>query len=289
MQQRALTMAHWGAYEVEYDGACKAVHLHPFSKHPDPSPIGLQLLSDEVARLRVRRPAVRKSWLQHGPGAFPERRGAEPFVEIPWDEAVDLVADELRRVKREFGNPAIFAGSYGWASAGRFHHAQSQVRRFFNTIGGFVRHENDYSVGAALVLMPHIVAPLFELLVSHTSWDVLVRECRLFVAFGGVPRKNAQIASGGAIVHNVKDDLFRMPVPYARRRGAPDETRTQAASAHKSRSTSALRVASKPGSHSEPNSLIRGISFLTGLTGSSTNSRLGSVSSLTFSSTDRNS
>jgi biotin/methionine sulfoxide reductase len=210
IRPRTLTLSHWGAYEVEYDAAGKALRLHPFAQDPDPSPIGLQILSDEVARLRVRRPAVRKSWLEHGPGAFPELRGADPFVEIPWDEALDLVAGELRRVKREFGNQAIFAGSYGWASAGRFHHAQSQLRRFFNTIGGFVRHEDDYSVAAALVLMPHIVAPLVELLVGHTSWDVLAGHCGLFVTFGGVPRKNAQIASGGAIVHGVKHGLFGM-------------------------------------------------------------------------------
>src|SRR5262249_59989772 len=131
---------------------------------------------------------------------FAERSGAEAFVEMSWDQALDLVAGELGRVKGDFGNEAIFDGSYGWASAGRFHHAQSQVRHFFNSIGGFVRHEDDYSVGAALVLMPHVVAPLFELLVTHTSWEALARECQLFVAFGGVPRKNAQIASGGAIV-----------------------------------------------------------------------------------------
>jgi len=45
---------------------------------------------------------------------------------VSWDEALDLVAGELGRVKRDFGNQAIFGGSYGWASAGRFHHAQSQ-------------------------------------------------------------------------------------------------------------------------------------------------------------------
>ena len=28
----------------------KATRLHPFSKDPDPSPIGLHMLSDEVAR-----------------------------------------------------------------------------------------------------------------------------------------------------------------------------------------------------------------------------------------------
>ncbi len=106
--QRTLTLAHWGVYEVEYDEAGKAIHLHCFSKDPDPSPIGLHMLSDEVARLRVRRPAVRESWLEHGPGAFPERRGAEPFVEVSWDEALDLVAGELGRVKRDYGNQAIF-------------------------------------------------------------------------------------------------------------------------------------------------------------------------------------
>src|SRR5207237_4516829 len=96
---RTLTLAHWGVYEVEYDESGKAIQLYPFAKDPDPSPIGLHMLSDEVERLRVRRPAVRKSWLEQGPGAFPERRGAEPFVEIPWDEALDLVAGEVTRVK----------------------------------------------------------------------------------------------------------------------------------------------------------------------------------------------
>ena len=75
--QRTLTAAHWGVYEVEYDDDGKATRLHPFSKDPDPSPIGLHMLSDEVTRLRVRRPAVRKSWLEKGPGAAPEKRGQE--------------------------------------------------------------------------------------------------------------------------------------------------------------------------------------------------------------------
>jgi biotin/methionine sulfoxide reductase len=208
--QRTLTLAHWGAYEVEYDDDGQAVRLHPFSKDPDPSPIGLHMLSDEVARLRVRRPAVRKSWLENGPGSNPEKRGAEPFVEIPWDEALDLVAGELGRVKRDFGNKSIFGGSYGWSSAGRFHHAQSQVHRFLNSVGGYVRHVDSYSLGAARVLMPHIVATMEELQAGHTSWDLLAKHCKLFVTFGGVPRKNAQINAGGATVHNVKAGLYAL-------------------------------------------------------------------------------
>ena len=138
--QRTLTTAHWGVYEVEYDDKGEAVRLHPFSKDPDPSPIGLHMLSDEVARLRVRRPAVRKSWLEKGPGAASDKRGQEPFVELPWDEALDIVANEIKRVRETHTNRAIFGGSYGWSSAGRFHHAQSQVHRFLNALGGYVRH-----------------------------------------------------------------------------------------------------------------------------------------------------
>jgi len=59
-------------------------------------------------------------------------------VEVEWDEALDLVAGELNRVKAAHGNRAIFGGSYGWSSAGRFHHAQSQIHRFLNSFGGYV-------------------------------------------------------------------------------------------------------------------------------------------------------
>ena len=209
-RQRTLTAAHWGVYEVEYDEQGQAKQLHPFSKDPDPSAIGLHMLSDEVARLRVRRPAIRKSWLEKGPGTRNELRGQEPFVEVPWDEALDLVAKELARVKAAYSNRAIFGGSYGWSSAGRFHHAQSQVHRFLNSIGGYVRHQDSYSLGAARVLMPHIVAPMDELMSMHTRWDVLARDCKLFVTFGGVPLKNAQINAGGATLHHVKGGLRSM-------------------------------------------------------------------------------
>ena len=44
----------------------------------------------------------------------------------------------------------------------------------------------------------------------HTPWDVLAEHCKLFVTFGGVPHKNAQINAGGAIVHHLKAGLYGM-------------------------------------------------------------------------------
>ena len=204
-----LTSMHWGVYEVERDGPDGPV-LKPFRDDPDPSPIGLYALSDELRRARVLRPSVRKSWLVKGPGADRALRGREPFVEVPWDEALDMVAAELSRVIDTHGNEAVFGGSYGWASAGRFHHAQSQVHRFLNSIGGYVRHQDSYSLGAGRVLMPHILAGIDELFNIHTQWDVLEKHTELFVAFGGVPAKNAQISAGGTSEHRAPGALHRM-------------------------------------------------------------------------------
>jgi biotin/methionine sulfoxide reductase len=201
-----LTVAHWGVYEVEMAGG-EAIALRPFRDDPDPSPIGLHMLAPELDRLRIRRPAVRQGWLE---GRARQGRGCEPFVEVSWDTALDLAAGELQRVIREHGNRAVFGGSYGWSSAGRFHHAQSQVHRFLNSLGGYVRHADSYSLGAARVLLPHILGPMEELMMHHTAWEVMERHTRLFVSFGGVPAKNAQISQGGAMEHRIPGGLRRM-------------------------------------------------------------------------------
>ena len=204
-----LTSTHWGVYEPQLSGG-RLVGMKPFAPDPDPSPIGNSMVEATVGPSRVRCPAIRKSVLEHGPGAHPERRGAEPFVEVEWAEALDFVARELGRVRAEFGNEAIYAGSYGWASAGRFHHAQSQGHRFMNAIGGFVSCYGSYSLAAAYAILPHIAVPMPQLRLAQTAWSVMAQHTRLFVAFGGVPVKNAQVNSGGASEHELGGYLRRM-------------------------------------------------------------------------------
>ncbi|MBS0641933.1 MAG: molybdopterin-dependent oxidoreductase, partial [Proteobacteria bacterium] len=200
---------HWGIYEVEPSGA-QGVTLRPYRNDPDPNDIGLHVLDESLTRLRVRGPAVRKGWLDHGPRHRTKGRGEEPFVEVDWPTATALVAGEIDRVRKTYGNTAIFGGSYGWSSAGRFHHAQSHVHRFLNVLGGYVRSVDTYSLGAGRALMPFIVAHMDELNASHTSWEMLAGHTELFVAFGGVPLKNTQIASGGAGEHRAREGLRRL-------------------------------------------------------------------------------
>ena len=201
-----LTSTHWGTYRVDVSDG-RVQRLRDFEEDPDPSPIGAGIVDVLDGPTRITAPMVRKSWLEKGPGTAGENRGAEPFVEVSWETANRLVAAELNRVRKTHGNRAIYAGSYGWASAGRFHHAQSQLKRFLNCIGGYTGSKNTYSFAAAEVLIPRVLGTFRGHLDETTSWESIAADCELFVAFGGIPLKNGQISQGGLGAHVQKSGL----------------------------------------------------------------------------------
>ncbi|MBB4226941.1 hypothetical protein GGD56_000761 [Rhizobium mongolense] len=151
-------------------------------------------------------PAVRRGWLEGRPENA-GKRGSDGYVEVSWPEALDLVANELRRVHAEAGPRAIFGGSYGWSSAGRFHHAQSQIHRFLNVLGGYVRSFNTYSSGAAMVIIPHVLGPYDSFDRKSVTWDAIERSSELIVAFGGMAVKNTDVHGGGISQHVVRPAL----------------------------------------------------------------------------------
>ncbi|NQW09873.1 MAG: molybdopterin guanine dinucleotide-containing S/N-oxide reductase [Alphaproteobacteria bacterium] len=194
------TSSHWGTYFAEVEGD-RLVAVHDYGKDPAPSIIGPGIVEAVDHESRVRRPMVRKGWLEKRHESDRSGRGRESFVAVPWDEALDMAAAELTRIKQAHGNRAFYAGSYGWASAGRFHHANSHIHRFFNQLGGYVRHQGTYSYAAAEAILPHIVGAMKPLLDQHTSWPVMAEHTEMLVMFGGMPIKNAQVTSGGVGRH----------------------------------------------------------------------------------------
>ena len=206
MSSLPLTSSHWGTFRVESEnGQVKA--LYGFEQDRDVSPIGQGILDVIDGPSRIKTPMVRRSWLESGVGSNNHLRGAEPFVPIDWEAAEKLVANELNRVKGSYGNQAIYGGCYGWSSAGRFHHAQSQIHRFLNCIGGYTWSKNTYSFAAAEVILPHVLGNMFQLLVDSTSWPSVIEHTELLVAFGGIPLKNGQINSGGVGRHVQREHL----------------------------------------------------------------------------------
>jgi biotin/methionine sulfoxide reductase len=197
--------SHWGIFApVVEDG--EVVAVQPFDQDPDPSPLLDNIPGSIRHRARVTQPMVRAGWLEHGPGPS-SGRGKEPFVPVSWETAIDLLSNELKRVLDEKGPEAIYGGSYGWASAGRFHHAQSQIHRFLNGLGGYVASVDNYSFAAGNVILNRVAGSSESLIFNVTSWPVIVEHSDLVVVFGGIPLKNATVNAGGVSRHHVRGYL----------------------------------------------------------------------------------
>ena len=222
--------SHWGVFSAAWDGQTLAVKPHPGD--PDPNPLIDNLPAALRHKVRVTTPMVRRGWLERGPGPDPAR-GRDEYVAMSWNEVLDLLAAELRRVKDAHGAEAVFGGSYGWSSAGRFHHAQSQVHRFLNTtLGGYVRSVNSYSAGASGPMLPHVLGSMEEVARRNVTWEQVVAHTDVVLAFGGMALKNSRVASGGISRHVERDAMRRAAARGCRfvsispiRSDLPDEAR----------------------------------------------------------------
>ncbi|HJP76088.1 MAG TPA: molybdopterin-dependent oxidoreductase [Pseudonocardiaceae bacterium] len=201
------TASHWGVYEVETDEASgEIVGTKGVPFDPDPSPIQPGLPAVVRDRLRIETPYVREGYLR-GRGESRADRGRDRFVAVSWDQALELVTEALLETRERWGNESIYGGSYGWASAGRFHHAPSVLKRFLGLFGGYTDKSGNHSFGAAAGIMPYVLGrkDINNLVVR---WPEVVAHTRLLVLFGGAALKNTQIDSGGAVNHE-NADWFR--------------------------------------------------------------------------------
>lgn len=191
--------SHWGVFSARMREGELEVRPHPGD--PDPNGIIENFPSALRHRARIAQPMVRRGWLENGPGPD-ARRGRDEFVPMSWSAVLDLLGGELRRVRDGFGPGAIFGGSYGWASAGRFHHAQSQIHRFLNVAcGGYVKSVNSYSSGSSQVLVPHIIGEYEDLTKRNVSWEQIAEHSEIVLAFGGMALKNSMVAGGSVSKH----------------------------------------------------------------------------------------
>ncbi|QOZ52551.1 molybdopterin-dependent oxidoreductase [Bradyrhizobium sp. CCBAU 53338] len=201
-QEVVLHLTHWGAFDAESDGK-RLTNVRSWNEDPGENGLIANVASAQHHPARIAVPHVRAGWLEQGPGPT-TKRGNDRFVAVSWEQALDLASAELRRVYRDFGADHVYGGSYGWASAGRFHHAQSQVHRFLNCLGGYVASVGNYSFGTAGVVLPHVLGSMYWELKSATAWSVIAMHTELFVAFGGLPAKNFAVSPGGISRHETE-------------------------------------------------------------------------------------
>ncbi|MEM8853622.1 MAG: molybdopterin-dependent oxidoreductase [Pseudomonadota bacterium] len=199
---RPISLTHWGAFAATVE-AGRFVAAEPLEgSGADPDMIKA-LPRRTYATTRIASPHVRAGFLRHGHRAGGDGRGRERMVPVPWETALHLAAGEIARIRDAHGPTALFAGSYGWSSAGRFHHARTQVRRFFGACGGFTDQTTNYSWGAAQVILPYVLGGHEAVSSAATSWRSIAGNTDVLVAFGGLNPKNWNVTSGGSLTHDM--------------------------------------------------------------------------------------
>jgi biotin/methionine sulfoxide reductase len=200
--------SHWGAFLAEVENG-RVVGVRPFEKDPDPSHLINAIPAGVHSKSRIAQPMVREGWLKNGPGSS-KGRGREPFVPVPWDKALDLIAGEIARVRREHGPQSIMGGSQGWSSAGIFNEARVQLHRFLAAGGGYVDSVMNYSFGCALAFLPHVLGSPQAVTGPLTSWSSIARHGKLMVLFGGANPKNTQVSKGGCASHSTAPSIAEL-------------------------------------------------------------------------------
>ena len=128
------------------------------------------------------------------------KRGEGKFEQISWDEAIDTIASELKRVIDTYGNEAIYVnyatGMY--STTGR-----NPSKRLLSLLGGFINQGYDYSTHMMSAVMPYmfgsdkekgsVYSPYDN--VNASSFSEAERASDLVVMFGNSP---AETRMGGA-------------------------------------------------------------------------------------------
>lgn len=189
-----ITGAHWGVLKLKVKNG-KVISSQNAMPNQTLNP--LQTVTSDLiySDSRVLYPMVRKSYLQNPDKPKPELRGKDEWVRVSYNDAIKLIANELKKTRKDKGTSAVFGGSYGWYSPGRMHNARILLQRFLGMSGGYVGVLGDYSTGASQVIMPHIMGSL-EVYEQQTSWDLVMSDTKIVVIWGANPLATLRLAWG---------------------------------------------------------------------------------------------
>lgn len=99
-------------------------------------PLALVYKKRAYSANRILYPMRRVDWDPQGE-RHPENRGKSKFIRISWDEATDIIAAELNRVKKAYGPYAILAQGDGHGETKIVHASHSCQMRLLRHFGGF--------------------------------------------------------------------------------------------------------------------------------------------------------
>jgi len=104
----------------------------------NPCPFSLAYKKRAFSPNRIRYPLKRIDWDPKGE-RNPQNRGKSKYVRISWDEAAQIIADEVKRIQKKYGPYAILAQVDGHGECKSIHAAHGQPTLLLDKIGGFTQ------------------------------------------------------------------------------------------------------------------------------------------------------
>lgn len=175
---------------------------------PGRCPLELHLRDGELARVSANKaaPACHRGLSMRAWANSPDRlmwplrrvgpRGSTQFERVTWDEALDEIADQLARIRREHGNESIYLAY----TTGQSCTTADPFERLMNRFGGFLDHYNNYSNPQINAMVRSMYGP-GALYPGGSELDA-AGDARLVLVFGASP---AETGTGRATWHGAWD------------------------------------------------------------------------------------
>jgi len=164
--------------------------------------------ADEYQQLRACwRGRAYRHWIYHPdrllyPMKRTGERGTGQFERVTWDEAMDTIVSELKRVKETYGNGAIYLGGGGHLGA---LHTRGALNKALAMFGGYTSsYGNISSEGAVWAVQ----ATYGDVMVGHSREDLL--NAGLVIMWGWDPVR--MISGSDAIVNLTKAKEAGIPI-----------------------------------------------------------------------------
>lgn len=177
---------------------------------PGRCPLELHLRDGELARVSANKaaPACHRGLSMRAWANSPDRlmwplrrvgpRGSAQFERVTWDEALDEIADQLARIRREHGSESIYLAY----TTGQSCTTADPFERLMNCFGGFLDHYNNYSNPQINAMVRSMYGP-GALYPGGSELDAAA-DARLVLAFGASP---AETGTGRATWHGAWDRM----------------------------------------------------------------------------------
>lgn len=134
------------------------------------------------------------------------KRGEGKFKRISWDEAYNEIANNLTRIRKEYGSEAVYlnygTGTLGGTVTKSWPPGSTLIARLMNLTGGYLNHYGDYSTAQIAAGLNYTYGGW----ANNNSFSDL-ENTKLIVQFGNNPAETRM--SGGGLIHHLMESKAR--------------------------------------------------------------------------------